>query len=227
MPAPNEEVIRSQDSGHPPVSKAIRTLAGSALGLSAALLVGLALCFLARWDVVAVITLPPFWAWGIVGLFLTAVGWWLARGGWRAPVLLAVWVAAILCFSDDIQGWLLSPLRSGAGGSSPRTGVRLRVVSLNCAGQVKAGEEVGALKPDIVFAPGVSLEQSRGAALPGVVWVQWQLYLRHGLLDHHARALESPGQPTFAAVQLGRGHLAGWTDRGRGQPAVVPAGNPL
>ena len=151
MPAPEKKAVGPGDASNAPGSKAIRGLARAALGSSAALLVGVALCFLARWDVVAVITLPPFWAWGIVGLFLTTLGWWLARGGWQAPALLALWAGATLFFSDDIQGWLLSPLRSGLERSSPRTGVRLRVVSLNCAGQAKAAEEVGALKPDIVL----------------------------------------------------------------------------
>jgi vancomycin resistance protein VanJ len=121
-----------------------------ALGLSLVLLVGVFVCFAGRWDAVAVITLPPFWAWAIPGVLLVAVAW-RNRGGWQQRVLLALWIGASLLCSDDLLGLLLTPLRRPARLAKDLPGSRVRLVSLNCASQPKAPEETWIWRPDIVL----------------------------------------------------------------------------
>jgi vancomycin resistance protein VanJ len=118
--------------------------------LSFALLLAIALCFLTRWDRVAVITLPPFWAWAVIGLLLAAPA--LQRGLGRGPkVLVAAWLIATLILSDDVFCLVRSPLKSLAGHSSRRNLQSIRVISLNCASQTAAAEETRRWKPDIVL----------------------------------------------------------------------------
>jgi len=110
------------------------------------LLAGISTCYIARWDAVAALTLFPFWAWGIAGLGLSGAAWRL--GGGRCPALLClVWIAISFFLSDDLSN-LVSLRRKGPTSNPTKC---LRVVTLNCAGQVVAAEEIASCKPDIVL----------------------------------------------------------------------------
>ena len=121
-----------------------------ALGFSWTLWVGVSLCFVGRWDAVAVVTLPPYWAWGGVGALCAAIAWRI-RGNGNPKILLALWLGSSLHFSDDLRGLVWSPFRAGMwrGTGSPQS--RVRLVSLNCASQARAAEEAWAWHPDIVL----------------------------------------------------------------------------
>jgi vancomycin resistance protein VanJ len=108
--------------------------------------IGILVCYITRWDHVAAVTFLPFWVWGIMGTMLTLIAWRLHRRIWHLLISL-IWVCLTLFYSDDISR-LIRPHLSG---KAPVTGRHLRVISLNCAGQVSAAAEAGSWKPDIVL----------------------------------------------------------------------------
>jgi vancomycin resistance protein VanJ len=131
-------------------AKIARWAGGAAIGGSALFLVFLVTCFIARWDAVAVLTLPPFWAWGLMGCALTLVALRL-RGGWLVKAVLAGWVVATVGASDDLFCLLRSPVMAMGARVKLKDPKRLRVVCLNCASQAKAAEETRVWRPDIVL----------------------------------------------------------------------------
>jgi vancomycin resistance protein VanJ len=120
------------------------------LSVSLALLVGASVCFAGRWDAVAVVTLPPFWAWSFLGIVPLLVTWRL-RPGWLPRTVLTAWLVTAVAWSDDLGFLIRSPFTDGSS-SFAQTGNRhVRVVSLNCASSVAAAREVGQYRPDIVL----------------------------------------------------------------------------
>jgi vancomycin resistance protein VanJ len=108
--------------------------------------VGILACYNSRWDTVAAVTFLPFWVWGIMGTMLSLIAWRLHRRIWHILVSL-IWVCLTLLYADDLSR-LIRPHFSNGG---PGTGLHLRVISLNCAGQMAAAAEAGSWKPDIVL----------------------------------------------------------------------------
>lgn len=63
--------------------------------------------------------------------------------------LLLAWAFATLLFSEDLSGLVRKRIPLAA--NAPRAASELRVITLNCAGQVAAAQEVWAWKPDVVL----------------------------------------------------------------------------
>ncbi len=123
------------------------------LGLAASFLLFCAatVCYIGRWDVMAAATFLPFWAWSIVGLSLAFAGWFLRRAHRSFLVLCLIWAVATVTLSDDLSRLLLS-LFQASQLSRKNSGVaRLRVITLNCAGQSAAATEVASENPDLVL----------------------------------------------------------------------------
>ena len=112
--------------------------------------IGILACYIARWDTVSAVTLLPFWVWGIIGIGLSLIAWQLHRRIWHL-LLSFIWACVTLFYSDDLSRLILSHLSSPILTRTPATGLHLRVISLNCAGQMPAASEAGSWKPDIVL----------------------------------------------------------------------------
>jgi hypothetical protein len=116
-------------------------------GLSAAsalLLVFVSLCFWQRFDACTVVTLFPTWCWAGVGLVIAILG----RSRRRARLggaLVVAWLLFLVVFSDTPIS-LFRAMRP----APPRGGI-VRVVSLNCAGEAAAADEVVEFDPDVVL----------------------------------------------------------------------------
>jgi len=120
--------------------------------VSVSLCLVLAVCYVARPDACAAITIAPPWVWLAPGLFFAAFN---LRGpgnrlGWLA---LGIWLLFLLSVSEEPRSlgrrlvravWLTREARF--------QGETLRVISLNCAiGSRLAAEEVERYRPDIVL----------------------------------------------------------------------------
>lgn len=117
---------------------------------SAALWAFVALCYFARFDSCAVITVFPAWVWLIPGLSLAALE--SSRGNRRFGVtIVALWLAFLLSFADTPASLLRGLVRSVSSANLAETDKTLRVITLNCATSVKAAGEVAELHPDIVL----------------------------------------------------------------------------
>ena len=119
-------------------------------GLSIALGFGILACYIARWDTVSAVTLFPLWVWGIIGIGLSLMAWRLQRRTW-CLLLSLTWLCLTLFYSDDLSRLILSSLSWPLTNRTPATGLHLRVITLNCAGQVVAAQEAGDWKPDLVL----------------------------------------------------------------------------
>jgi len=118
--------------------------------VSIALGIGILACYITRWDAVAAATFLPFWVWGIVGTCLTLMAWRLHRRKWHLLISL-IWICLTLFYSDDLSRLIRPHLPWSLSSKMAATGLHLRVISLNCAGQLAAAGEVGSWKPDIVL----------------------------------------------------------------------------
>jgi vancomycin resistance protein VanJ len=114
--------------------------------VSILLAVGILTCYITRWDTVSAVTLFPFWVWGTIGTGFSLMAWRLRRRTWQLLISLT-WVCLTLFYSDDLSRLIRPHLFSRI----PTTGRHLRVISLNCAGQMAAAVEAGDWKPDIVL----------------------------------------------------------------------------
>ena len=84
-------------------------IAGLALPLAALLLHFLVIaCFARKWDKVAVVTVIPFWVWGLAGLIFALAGWIIGRQRFGAFVTL-VWLVTLLVGSDETKGLRSNP----------------------------------------------------------------------------------------------------------------------
>lgn len=112
------------------------------------------LCFSARWDRAAMVTVVPFPLWCAAGAAIASVSllWKRTSPGW---VVLALWAATSL-WSDELRGWKnrslpepspAGPIADAATGRRP-----LRLISYNTfLKSPPAASEVKAWNPDIVF----------------------------------------------------------------------------
>jgi vancomycin resistance protein VanJ len=129
------------------------------LAVSFLLCVGAAWCYQTRPDSCAAITVFPAWVWLILGVLLG----WLARDTVHGSLLAAcagLWLAFGLYFADQPLSLIRrGPYVSADWDDAHDRGLALRVITLNCAGSVKAAEEVGQYGPDIVL-----LQESPGRA---------------------------------------------------------------
>jgi len=109
-------------------------------------------CYSVRGPDYALVTILPIWLWASPALPLALLPLRLLRFG-RASLVLAVWVAAIACFSEEpvaqMRAWSGQP-----GARRMSSSVTLRVVSVNCG-----GGEVGALRDALAQEPDVLLLQ--------------------------------------------------------------------
>lgn len=122
------------------------------LAASLALLTAMAVCYAARPDGCAAVTVFPPWVWPVPGLGLAAFH---LRGpgrrwGWAA---VAAWAAFGLGFADEPRSLARGLIRAGRPWRADRApGGTVRVVSLNCAiGSRPAADEVAAYHPDVVL----------------------------------------------------------------------------
>src|SRR4051812_1711126 len=101
--------------------------------VSASLCFGLTLCYVARPDACAAITVIPTWAWLIPGLFLAAFNL-RGRGNREGWPVFAAWLIYLVSLSDEPGSLVRALLRPGplAREVRPPSEV-LRVISLNCA----------------------------------------------------------------------------------------------
>ena len=111
---------------------------------SALLLAFVSLCFWERFDACTVVTLFPTWCWAGAGMMLVLLGY--SRRHWRMfGALAAAWLLFLVVFSDTPISLLRVVLPES------RREATVRIVSLNCAGETAAVEEVAALDPDVVL----------------------------------------------------------------------------
>ena len=120
--------------------------------LSASLCVVLAICYVARPDACAAITIFPSWAWLVPGLFLAALSL-RGRGDRMGRAVFAAWLIFLLSMAEEPWSLGRALLRPGAFTREARPpGEILRVISLNCAiGNRLAAEEVMRYRPDVVL----------------------------------------------------------------------------
>lgn len=119
-----------------------RCFGRAGLIMSALLSLGVALCYTWRLDAWAAVTVFPIWVWWLAGVLLVAAARRQVPRRYSLTVTL-IWCLVLYTFSDHP----LNLLRFKSG-----DGVRtLRIVSLNCAGNVRAALEVADLRPDIVL----------------------------------------------------------------------------
>jgi endonuclease/exonuclease/phosphatase (EEP) superfamily protein YafD len=120
--------------------------------VSALLCVVLTICYAARPDACAAITIFPVWAWFAPGLFLAAFNL-RGQGNRKGWPVLAAWLIFLVFLAEEPWSLGRSLVRTGR----PRREVRapgevVRVISLNCAvGNRLAAEEVARYRPDIVL----------------------------------------------------------------------------
>jgi hypothetical protein len=121
------------------------------LMFSALLWIVTTVCFIGLWDHVAALTIFPQWSWAIIGILSIAVAWRLMRphGQWLL-VLLALWIAAIVLFADNLGSLFRGLLRSSSL-DVPAPAGTFRVATLNCASSASAATEIMRFRPDIVL----------------------------------------------------------------------------
>ena len=146
--------MRSADSTQPTIWLRATSYVGRLLLLaSTVLLVFIVICYAARFDRCAFVTVFPPWVWLIPGLssaFLAYCGGHRRTSG--ACALL--WIGVVIYFTDTP----LSLVRAVAGDAAALVATTdesnrqvLRVVTLNCHGSPEAAREIVDLKPDIVL----------------------------------------------------------------------------
>ena len=104
----------------------------------------MAACYAGRFDWCEAVTVFPVWCWAVAGLMTLLIALRCRRGGWvYAPA--ALWLVFLAVFADTptslIRAWLPAPAEQAT----------LRVVSLNCASEIRAAREMAALQPDVVL----------------------------------------------------------------------------
>jgi len=118
--------------------------------LSVSLGLGIMVCYITRWDRASVVTLFPFWVWGVIGIGLSLMAWRFHRKFW-CLFLSITWLCLTLFYSDDLSRLILSNLPLSRSRQVSVSGLHLRVITLNCAGQMAAAREVEGWKPDLVL----------------------------------------------------------------------------
>jgi len=149
-------------------------------GISLALYLFIVWCFVWQSDHFAAITVLPIWLWGVIGISLCAVAFYLLRV--RLPVIVAgVWCVTVLAGADEAHALMHigKPALQRGPAAVYQGGPVIRVVSLNC-NMLLTGDPT----PDIaVWQPDIVLLQD--APAPLVAEVARVLYGNHG--DFRAR----------------------------------------
>jgi hypothetical protein len=149
-----------------------KTVPNVARVLSAVLCAAVAHCYFWRSDWCVAVTVWPAWVWALPGLLLLSLGF--RRATKIASIaLLVVWLIFVAMFTEEPRSLLRGLCRS----SPLEETQRLRIVSLNCAGNSQAAREVAAFHPDLVLlqeSPSQgqvqALAQSLYGPRAGVVW---------------------------------------------------------
>ena len=116
------------------------------LGISLVSLALLTLCYWAKFDACAVVTLVPGWWWALPGIALA--GWACWRSARRIGLLAGgLWIAFAVLAADTPVSVLRGFVHPRP--SADRPGGVIRVVTLNCASHT--ADEIEALAPDIVL----------------------------------------------------------------------------
>lgn len=122
------------------------------LYFSAALCVGVALCYWLQPDELAALTLAPIWFWLVPALTLARLGYQRSRRALAGAILLS-WLLVVVVGDGELQHLVrFGRLPSEAWSAARRQGKALRVVTLNCRmGSAAAAGEVAGYDPDIVL----------------------------------------------------------------------------
>lgn len=116
-------------------------------------------CYLRRWDKAAAITVFPFWAWALAGLFMAGTAWIIARNR-LAAVLTGVWLVTLVAGSDETRPLLRFAKEKPLPGKPTPTesgAMPLRIITLNCRAGIrnawnpKVLDELIPWNPDVVF----------------------------------------------------------------------------
>lgn len=125
---------------------------GASSVASVSLCVFLAICYVARSDACAAVTIIPPWAWLVPGVFLAAFNL-RGRGKRKGWLVIAAWVLFLFVLTEEPWSLARGLLHPGRFEKEAKPeGETLRVISLNCAiGNRLAAEEVVRYRPDIVL----------------------------------------------------------------------------
>jgi len=178
---------------------------------SAVLWTFVALCYFARFDSCAMVTVFPAWVWLVPGLSLAALE--SSRGNRRLGVtVVALWLIFLLSFADTPASLLRGIVRSVSSASLAETDKTLRVVTLNCATSVKAAGEVAEFHPDIVLLQESPSEEQLEALAGrlygddgGVVWGPDASILARGRVTPVETPASDRGDCVQARIRLDSG----------------------
>jgi endonuclease/exonuclease/phosphatase (EEP) superfamily protein YafD len=124
---------------------------GVFLGSSLALCLAAVFIFSVQPDVCAAVLVLPRWMWVLPGTLLALLAFTRKRK-WMSLAVVTLWLLYGLVFSQELRSlvrWKPADVRESAG----KSGLALRVISLNCnGGNEKAAAEVSAYRPDLVFS---------------------------------------------------------------------------
>ncbi len=106
-------------------------------------------------NALAALTLVPPWCWVVAGVALAVIGYQRSIRRW-SMLAIALWVLFACVFVDETQslGRVIVRMATSPDDSKPQAESEtesLRVISLNCAGDVQAAQEVIQHKPDAVL----------------------------------------------------------------------------
>ncbi|NIO74873.1 MAG: hypothetical protein GTN69_03040 [Armatimonadetes bacterium] len=124
---------------------------GTMLGLSGLLWAVILFCYWRQPDCCAALIIWPRWVWLGPGLLLGLLGW-NRKNKIPGSLVLLLWLCFLLLVVEEPRSLVrfrTSPAREWQ--EAKRQGQALRVISLNCAGETKAANEVAAYTPDIVL----------------------------------------------------------------------------
>lgn len=122
-----------------------------ACSISVFLWLAVLLILLLQPDILAAITLVPPWCWVLAGVVPATLGYQKSIRRWSL-LAIALWILFAFVFVDETQGlW-----RAIGRTLDPPTDLEpsadsVRVISLNCAGDVQAAKELLQQEPDIVL----------------------------------------------------------------------------
>ena len=135
-----------------PATKPICLWRKGTLYFSAALCVGVVLCYWFQPDRLAALTLVPIWFWLVPALVLARLGYERSRRTLVGVVLLS-WLLVVVVGDGELQRLARFGRPPGEVWSAARSqGKALRVVTLNCRmGSAAAAAEVADYDPDIVL----------------------------------------------------------------------------
>jgi endonuclease/exonuclease/phosphatase (EEP) superfamily protein YafD len=112
---------------------------------SALLCAALVMCYVLRPDRCAAVTVLPIWYWPPFAAASVALSW---QG--RGRLVLLPWVAFFLIFAEEPRSLARGLLPVRRAGAKTARGETLRLVTLNCAGEIESAEHVVPLHPDVV-----------------------------------------------------------------------------